>query len=174
MLRSVGSRRSAIGAALLALALAGCGGSSAGGSPAGAGSTAATSPMQAAATAGGGDTSSSSVKNVCNAISLADVGTAFGGTWHVMTDYASGTPLVCGLSDGPHGMSVELKPNGYATSGMSMGNAVAGVGEETTILANTMWIRRGADVIVVIWLSNMSPTITASLATFGKLLYPKF
>jgi hypothetical protein len=102
------------------------------------------------------------------------VGTAFGGTWHVMTDYANGTPLVCGLSDGPHGMSVELKPNGYASSGMSMGNAVAGLGEGASILANTMWIKRGADVIVVIWLSTMSPTIQANLATFGKLLYPKF
>ena len=169
MLRCDGSRRSAIGAALLGLALAGCSGSSAG-----AGSTAATSPTQAASLTSGGDTSSSSVKNVCSVISLADVGTAFGGTWHVMTDYANGTPLVCGLSDGPHGMSVELKPNGYASSGMSMGNPVAGVGEETTILANTMWIKRGADVIVVTWLSTNPPTLPASLATFGKLLYPKF
>lgn len=169
MLRSVGSRRSAIGAALLALVLAGCSASSAG-----AGSTAATSPTPAASLAGGGDTSTSSVKNVCNVISLADVGTAFGGTWNVMADYANGNPLVCGLSDGPHGMSVELKPNGYASSGMSMGDAVAGVGEQTTILANTMWIKRGADVIVVIWLSTMTPAVATSLATFAKLLYPKF
>ncbi len=170
MLRRVGSRRSALGAALLSLSLAGCTGG-----PAGAGSTATTSPTQAAASlAGGGDGSTSTVKNVCSVISLADVGTAFGGTWNVMTDYANGNPLVCGLSDGPHGLSVELKPTGYAASGMSMGDAVPGVGEQTTILANTLWIKRGADVIVVIWLSSMSTTVSAGLATFAKLLYPKF
>ena len=173
-MKSVGRFRpiATLGTVVLALIIAGCGGRSAQAAP--SAPAPAASQASVASAAAGSDTSTSSVTNVCKVISLADVGTAFGGTWHILADYNNGAPLTCGLSDGPHGLSIELRPGGYAESGMSLGTSVDGLGEQASILANTLWIKRGADDIIVVWLSTMTPTIPAGLVTLGKAIYPKF
>ena len=128
-----------------------------------------------APTSGGGtgDTSSSKVTKVCSAIKTTDADAAFGGTWTVMASYDNGAPLVCGLSDGPHGLSVELKPGGAASQAW-YGDSVPGLGQKADIIANILSIQRGADIIQILWLSTMTDSIKANMIKFGTAIYPGF
>ena len=122
---------------------------------------------------GGGDTSSSKVTKTCSAIKTTGADAAFGGTWTVMADYEAGMPLVCGLSDGPHALSVELKPGGAASQAW-YGDSVPGLGQKADFIANVLSIQRGADIIQMLWLSKMTDSTKANMIKFGTAIYPGF
>jgi hypothetical protein len=141
-------------------------------------------PASAAAGANGaGDTSTSKVTNVCSVVTAADVVTAFGGTWDVMSGYSG--PLTCAFDlTGNEGSSalkpgsavqIVLKPGYYATSGMALAQSVDGLGEQAGLLGNTLFIKRGADVIEVLTMPfDGSPKAQAAMVALGKAIYPRF
>jgi hypothetical protein len=159
------------------LLLTGCGAS---GTPAGGGATAQTSPGSGGA--GNGDTSTSVVTNVCSVVTKADLEAAFGGTWDTMSGAA---PLTCDFdltgnessSALKPGGAVEivLKPNYYATSGMALAQSVDGLGEQAGLLGNTLFIKRGVDVIEILTMPfDASANAQAAMVALGKAIYPRF
>jgi hypothetical protein len=173
-----------VGAIAGALLLAGCGASS---TPAAVASTPAAGSSTAPASAASGgngaaDTSTSAVTNVCSVITKADLVAAFGGTWDIMTGSA---PLTCDFeltgnessSALAAGSAVEivLKPGYYATSGMALAQSVDGLGEQAGVLGNTLFIKRGADVIEILTMPfDGNPKAQAAMVALGKAMYPRF
>ena len=163
-----------IGLATVMIAASGCA-TAGGNAPApSSGSSLPASQAPVPSTGGGaGDTSSSKVTKVCSAIKTTDADAAFGGTWSVMADYDNGAPLVCGISNGPLALSVELKPGGAASQAW-YGDSVPGIGQKADFIANILSIQRGADIIQILWLSKMTDSTKANMIKFGTAIYPGF
>jgi hypothetical protein len=167
-----------------ALLLAGCGASSTPAADASAPVAGASAAPASAAAGGNGaaDSSTSKITNVCSVVTKADLDTAFGGTWDTMTGSA---PLTCDFDLAGNesssalaaGSAVEvvLKPNYYATSGMALAQSVDGLGEQAGVLGNTLFIKRGADVIEILTIPfDGSPKAQAAMVALGKAIYPRF
>ena len=144
---------------------------------AGADTGASTAPASGADANGAADNSTSKVTNVCSVVTKADLVAAFGGTWDAMSGYSG--PLTCALdltgnessSALAAGSAVEivLKPGYYATSGMALGQSVDGLGEQAGVLGNTLFIKRGADVIEIVTMPfDGSPKAQAARVAPGK------
>jgi hypothetical protein len=133
------------------------------------------------------DTSTSTVTDVCSVVTDADLDSAFGGKWY--PDPASNTdPLTCNYTDFQltqaqassllktgSAVTIELWPNYYAKSDMGRGQSVAGLGEEASILGNTLTIKRGADVIVILAApADASPAVQGAMVALGQAIYPRF
>jgi hypothetical protein len=168
-----------------ALLLAGCGASST--PAAGANTPSGGAPTAPASGAVGGngaaDTSTSAISDVCSVVTKADLDTAFGGTWDAMS--GSSGPLTCAFdltgnetsSALAAGSAVEvvLKPGYYATSGMALAQSVDGLGEQAGVLGNTLFIKRGVDVIEILTMPfDGSPNAQAAMVALGKAIYLRF
>ncbi len=163
-----------IGLVGVLLAASGCASASSTNAPAASsGGSQNASQAPAASVPAGNDGSTSKVTNVCKVLNPADANAAFGGTWTVDASYDNGKPLVCAFTDGPQAVSVELKPAQASSQGW-YGDSVDGLGQKASIVANTLEIERGADVIEILWLTKMTPDSKAQLITFGKAIFPKF
>ena len=169
-----------VGVAALVAACSGGGsvpaGNSTGGSAPG-NSTGGSAPGNGAA-----DTSTSNITNVCSVVTPADLVAAFGGSWDYMTGAA---PLTCDFeltgnessSALAAGSAVEivLKPNSYAASGMGLAQSIDGLGEQAGVLGNTLFIKRGADVIEILTMPyDASAKAQAAMVALGKAIYSRF
>lgn len=138
---------------------------------------------------GASDNSTSSVTDVCSVVTNKDVSAAFGGTYRAggeSTDPLHSGPanLSCQFSatgpgsvDPTGAVEVSLRPQYYEESGMSsgIGTKVDGLGTQAMLLGNTLFIKRGADVIEIITLPfNATPEAQAAMTTLGKAIYSKF
>jgi hypothetical protein len=176
-----------------ALLLAGCGASSTPAAGASTPAAGASTPAAGASTApasaapggnGAADNSTSKITDVCSVVTKADLDTAFGGSWDIKPGSA---PLTCDFdltgnessSALKPGSAVEivLGPNAYATfqSRMALAQRVDGLGEQASVLGNTLFIKRGADVIEVLTTPyDGSPKAQAAMVALGKAIYPRF
>lgn len=169
-----GRRASFLALVGVAALVAACSG---GGSVPAGNSTSGTAPGNGAA-----DTSTSKITDVCSVVTTADLVTAFGGSWDYMTGAAkltcdfdlTGNESSSALAPGS-AVEVVLKPNYYAASGMGLAQSIDGLGEQAGVLGNTLFIKRGADVIEILTMPfDGSAKAQAAMVALGKAIYPRF
>jgi len=70
-------------------------------------------------------------------------------------------------------VEIVLKPNSYAASGMGLAQSIDGLGEQAGVLGNTLFIKRGADVIEILTMPyDASAKAQAAMVALGKASTP--